>query len=69
MAHIVDGVLVSDESEHSTSAKSEYDNGRLDAHVFPDYSAKEALRIEAAESPSFAARHWLRGVRSVIKAG
>jgi hypothetical protein len=68
MAHIENGVLIS-EPIHTATAVDEFNNGRLDANLFPGYSAKEAKRIEAMEgSPSFAERHWLRGVRAVIPA-
>jgi hypothetical protein len=68
MAHIDNGVLVADETEAHTTADSEFANGRLDAHLCPEYARQAAALVAADPDPSFAARHWLRGALSVLEA-
>lgn len=67
MAHIENGVLIS-APIHTATAKDEYNNGVLDANIFPAYATKEAARLDAKGDLSFAERHWLRGARTVISA-
>jgi hypothetical protein len=65
MAHIEDGTLVF--SDYPATAQDEYNNGRLDANIFPAYAVAEVARIDALDAPSFAERHWARGARTVLK--
>jgi hypothetical protein len=67
VTRIENGVLVSNDDDYPVTAQDEYNNGRLDAHLSPDTARAEVARIDALETPSFAERHWARGVRSVLE--